>query len=111
MSILIEKITLPKYNPNDPLYTHIPACICVYPDGTAKLNILIPQNDGRYMKDPNDYSIREIPQPHGNLVDVSALKYKCKQIYHPALQRPGAYHKVCYKSDIDSAPVIIEAEE
>lgn len=111
MSILVEKITLPKYNPKDPLYTHIPACICVYPNGTAKLNILIPQSNGGYLKDLNDYAIRELPKRHGDLIDKEPIKKFITNGINKQGQDSFGYDGIEILAEVEYAPVIIKAEE
>lgn len=73
MSLLIEGMGMLKYKPEDSLFTQYPTCICVYPDSSAKVSILIQQDDGIYKRDPNDYQVRGISTPHGDLIDRDDL--------------------------------------
>ena len=85
MSLFVKDMDIPPFNPEDALYTHYPACICVFPDGTANLKILIPQYDGTYRQDPNEYAIENIPAPHGRLIDADAYQYSGDLIDEPTI--------------------------
>lgn len=84
MSLFVKDMDIPLFNPEDALYTHYPACICVFPDGTANLKILIPQYDGTYRQDPNEYAIENIPAPHGRLIDADKLTKNMRN-YYPSI--------------------------
>ena len=109
MSLFVKDMDIPLFNPEDALYTHYPACICVFPDGTANLKILIPQYDGTYRQDPNEYAIENIPAPHGRLIDADKLTKNMRN-YYPSIDHLCCSQHVVTKGDIDNAPTVIEAE-
>ena len=104
MSLFVKDMDIPLFNPEDALYTHYPACICVFPDGTANLKILIPQYDGTYRQDPNEYAIENIPAPHGRLIDADKLL----ESFGEAIEENGNF--VNFFALVEEAPTVIEAE-
>ena len=114
MSLFVKDMDIPLFNPEDALYTHYPACICVFPDGTANLKILIPQYDGTYRQDPNEYAIENIPAPHGRLIDADALlrvieenSYRLRGVTNST---ENGMFLTGIRQAIDESPTIIEAE-
>ena len=109
MSLFVKDMDIPLFNPEDALYTHYPACICVFPDGTANLKILIPQYDGTYRQDPNEYAIENIPAPHGRLIDADAFVKELKRL--ESSEEPYQRGMVkAFLAVISCEPTIIEAE-
>lgn len=93
MSVLIDGIMLPK---NENIY------ITLMPQGAV-----VTAEKGSYYSRPK---VKEIPEPHGRLIDADALHYSRIRIAHND-GTIGGYNAVVMSAEIKDAPTIIEAEE
>ena len=103
MSVLIKGMKIPEYRD-------------VFGDerGCVYLLMLTVNKDGTVFMQFNDvdggfYRVKEIPTPHGRLIDADELKKNMRN-YYPSIDHLCRSQHVVTKGDIDCAPTIIEAE-
>jgi len=93
MSVMIKGMEMPKYKGEHKNFDRYGCFLTVYKNGEVELHVF-----------ENDYTIEEIPTPHGRLIDADELLKAFKK----ACEQDG--HWVNFFALVESAPTIIEAE-
>ena len=95
MSVIIQGLKLPAYQGEHKEFDRYGCFLTVYKTGKVELHIF-----------EKDFDVKDIPTPHGRLIDADALM-KCRL-------EPNHYEELkdgyIPDYDLDSAPTIIEAE-
>lgn len=98
MSVMINGIEIPKYKGEHKNFDRYGCFLTVYKNGKVELHVF-----------ENDYTIEEIPTPHGRLIDAD-------KIYDPVEQRyrmSGGIEHRCERDLLDlicGTPTIIEED-
>lgn len=95
MSVIIQGLKLPAYQGEHKEFDRYGCFLTVYKTGKVELHIF-----------EKDFDVKDIPTPHGRLIDADALM-ECRL-------EPNHYEELkdgyIPDYDLDSAPTIIEAE-
>ena len=95
MSVIIQGLKLPAYQGEHKEFDRYGCFLTVYKTGKVELHIF-----------EKDFDVKDIPTPHGRLIDEEALM-ECRL-------EPNHYEELkdgyIPDYDLDSAPTIIEAE-
>ena len=95
MSVIIQGLKLPTYQGEHKEFDRYGCFLTVYKTGKVELHIF-----------EKDFDVKDIPTPHGRLIDADALM-ECRL-------EPNHYEELkdgyIPDYDLDSAPTIIEAE-
>lgn len=99
MSVLIKGMDMPKYKGEHKDFDRYGCFLTVYKNGEVELHVF-----------ENNYTVEEIPTPHGDLIDKEPIKkFILDGINKPTPESFG-YDGIEILSEIEFAPTIIEAE-
>ena len=100
MSVIIQGLKLPAYQGEHKEFDRYGCFLTVYKTGKVELHIF-----------EKDFDVKDIPTPHGRLIDEEAIynnvKSRCNNCHIRACSICGV---TCILNDIRTAPTIIEAE-
>ena len=100
MSVIIQGLKLPAYQGEHKEFDRYGCFLTVYKTGKVELHIF-----------EKDFDVKDIPTPHGRLIDEEAIynnvKSRCNNCHIRACAICGV---TCILNDIRTAPTIIEAE-